>query len=483
MRWYRSLTPTQQRILLASTLSVVVMVSLLAWSVWAMLQPAQQLFPLPLPAAAGESVLPTSTPACTPTPTLIPSPTETSPFDISLAGIVASEVADARQFTTRWGTPLTVVDDTGMARAIYAHFRRWVPVVLREKLVLEALYLWHWDPLRLDAVTQSEQAVAFYAPEMEELYLRRDWDGSLEILETQLAYGYARALPDQYGDLVALIEAAPSLDRRLALTAIAEGDAFVSTLLYRGITPGEAGTEAVYEEISRAVCPQWQTEDTLLDDLSCLSFRLGVDFAVAQYQSGGVQALDEMILRPPRSTEQLLDHARYVGFEEPAVFVPLDAGLGSDWILTATETLGQAFIEIVLSEWNEGMAGEDVAVDWGGDLLQVWQGPDSGALSAWQIVWDNSSAAVRFHAALVEVLPRVLVPGLIRDTTAPAALPRGRWWSGRQGTVFLYRRADTIWLIWGTDTTAVETVGAALPRRAYFTSGAITRYVSARPDR
>ncbi len=390
-----------------------------------MLQVAQNISPLPTPAVAGESVLPTPTPARTPTPTPIPSPTATSSFDVSLAGIVASEVADARQLATRWGTPLTVVDDTGMARAIYAHFRRWAPVVPREKLVLEALYLWHWDPLRLDAVTHSEQAVAFYAPEVEELYLRHDWDGSLETLETQLAYGYARALPDQYGDLVALIEAAPSLDRRLALTAIAEGDAFVSTLLFRGITPGRAGTDVVYEEISRAVCPQWQTEDTLLDDLSCLPFRLGVDFAVAQCSSGGVQALDEMILRPPRSTEQLLDHERYLGSEEPVVFVPLDAGLGTGWILTATETLGQAFIDIVLSEWSKGTAAEDVAVDWGGDLLQVWHGPDDGVLSAWQIVWDDSSAAVRFHADLTEVLPRALVPGLIRDTTAPAGLPRG----------------------------------------------------------
>ncbi len=87
---------------------------------------------------------------------------------------------------------MTVVDDTGMAQAIYAHFQRWTPEVLREKLVLEALHLWFWDPLRLDVVAQSEQAAAFYAPEVEELYLRRDWDGSLEILESQLAYVLAK---------------------------------------------------------------------------------------------------------------------------------------------------------------------------------------------------------------------------------------------------------------------------------------------------
>ena len=36
MRWYRDLTPRQQRVLLASVLGVVVMGGLLAWSVWSM---------------------------------------------------------------------------------------------------------------------------------------------------------------------------------------------------------------------------------------------------------------------------------------------------------------------------------------------------------------------------------------------------------------------------------------------------------------
>ena len=170
MGWYRSLTPTLRRTVLGSALGVVVLAGMLAWSVWSMVQVAQSTSPLPLPSAGSESALPMPTPADTPTPTLIPSPTATPAFDISSAGIVAGEVADARQFAVRWGTPLTVVDDTGMAGAIYRHFRRFVPVVLREKLVLEALNLWLWDPLRLDVVTQSERAAAFYAPAAEELY-------------------------------------------------------------------------------------------------------------------------------------------------------------------------------------------------------------------------------------------------------------------------------------------------------------------------
>jgi hypothetical protein len=85
-------------------------------------------------------------------------------------------------------------------------------------------------------------------------------------------------------------------------------------------------------------------------------------------------------------------------------------------------------------------------------------------LAAWQIVWDDVSAAVNFYGDLTEILPRPLVPGLIRDTTATAGLPRGRWWSGERGALFLYRHIDTVWLIWGTDPETVETAAATLNR-------------------
>jgi len=462
VRWYRSLTPAQQRILLAMALALVAVVGLLGWSVWSTLQAGQGLSPLTTP-GIDDSVLPTPTPSLTPTATPSPTPTPTPQFDVSRAGIVAGQVADARNSTTRWGTPLTVVDNTGMAQAVYAHNKAWGPAAMPERSVLEALKLWDESPLRLDAVGQAEVTAALYAPEVEELYLRRDWYGSLEMLETQLAYGYARSLPDQYGDLVTRVEEAPSLDRRLTLTAVAEGDAFVSTLLYLGITPGETGTDDVYDAVSQAICPEWQTEDALLEDLSCLSFRLGTEFAVAQYRDGGTEALDEAILRPPRSTEQLLNPIAYADSEEPTVLVPLDAGLGRGWELTTTQTLGQVLTHKVLAEWTNELVEGDGAAGWAGDLLQVWHGSDDSALAAWQLDWDSLDRAVSFYFVLRDMLPNPLVRGLITDTTPEPSLPGGRWWSGGQGAVFLVRRARTVWLIWSDDAAAVESAAAGIP--------------------
>lgn len=467
MRWYRSLTRRQRIILAALALGVVLVMGLLAWSVWRTVRGTMHaepvVSPVPTPRSQTVSPLPTPTPQPSATPTVTPSPTPTPAFDVSRAGLVAEEVADARQSLTRWGTPLTLVGKTGMAQAIYRHYQVWPPLVIRARPALEGLRLWFWETLRLDVVAQTEATAAFYAPHTEELILRRDWPGDLETLETHLAYGYARALPDQYGDLLTLIDEAPTLDRKLALIAIAEGDALVSTMLYRGLDPESAAARRLRMEIAQAICPRWQLEDALLEDLTCLAYRLGSQFAVAQYQAGGTEALDELILRPPRSTEQLLDHERYVAFEQPVLLPPLTPELGDDWVLTTTETLGQALMGVVLAEWLQLPDG-DIAevVGWGGDLLQVWQGPEAETLAVWQIAWDDNSAAVRTYGALKEALPRPLVPGRISDTTPTAGLPRGRWWAGREGAAFLYRRSDTLWLIWGTGADPVEIAASAI---------------------
>jgi hypothetical protein len=471
VRWARSLTSKQRAILATLALSVIAVVSLLGWSIWRSLNAEAVDSPFAPPPTHATSVLPipppvTQTPSL-PTATKVPAPTETPTtmpgFDVSQAGLVAADVSEARQSRTRWGTPLSLVDQTGMARALYRHYQNRPPVALQAQSSLQALNLWFWDALRLDIVSQASDTAVFYVPETQELLLRRDWDGALDTLETQLAYGYARALPDQYGDLTRLMDEATTLDRKLALTAVAEGDAFIALLLHRGLMPGSDASAALQAEVARAICPRWQIEDVLLEDLTCLAFRLGTEFAVAQYLDGGTDALDEAILRPPWSTEQLIDRDRYLAFEPPHLLTPLTPELAPGWTLTTTETLGQAIIGVTLAEWHDSGGEVDAQItDWGGDLLQIWEGPDDHSLAAWQISWDNVSAAVNIYGDLTEILPRQLVSGLIRDTTATAGLPRGRWWAGERGAAFLYRKVDTIWLIWGTDPATVERTAITL---------------------
>jgi hypothetical protein len=177
---------------------------------------------------------------------------------------------------------------------------------------------------------------------------------------------------------------------------------------------------------------------------------------------GGLQALDEVILRPPRSTEQIMHIDRYLDGDEPRVLTPLEPQLGRDWTLQASDTLGEALTGFILNDWSTGQYSYEAVENWGGDLLQVWDAEDSSKLAVWQLIWDTSPAAVDFYGIMLDLMPRPLLRGIVRDTTPSAGLPRGRWWAGAQGAVFLYRRANRITLIWGSNDTAVEAVATEL---------------------
>ena len=479
MGWFRTLTPSQRRILSGLALSVVVVTGVLVWSVWSSFASPVARSPLPTPSDPPPTSTPTLTPAATATraPDPTSSPTPRPAFDTSRAGIIASEVADARQVSARWGTPLTLVDGTGLARVLHHHYLDHPLLTLRLRPVLEAFHLWFWDSLRVDVVTQSTRAASFYSPQLRELYLRRDWTGTQEALEMHLAYGYARAVPEQMGNLGALQTEASAgttiaVDRELALQAVAEGDALIAVLLHLGVTPGSPRAREIQAELAKAVCPVWQSDDPLLKELACIAFELGAHFATTLYLEGGTAAMDAAILRPPRTTKQILHPELYLqplsadaGLAQDGVRIlnPMQPNLGRGWVLTTTATMGEAMVGILLQEWSNEATEPEAVSGWTGDLLQVWENGNEERVAVWHTAWDESIIAGRFYGRLLAVLPRILVSGVIADTTPPANVPRGRWWSGDGGTAFLYRSREQVWLIWGTDADAVAAVAKEIP--------------------
>jgi hypothetical protein len=464
LRWYHGLTPAQRRILLALALGVVLVLGGLGWSVWTTVQGMTARSALVTPTSGG-SVLATATPYPTATPTPTPTVTPTPVFDVAEAGLLAAEVAEARGGLPRWNTPLTLLGEHELAVTLYHRYQAHPPLPLRIRPTLAALRLWFWgeEGVQVDPVTQAQGTAALYASEAEELYLRRVWDGPREILELQLAYGYARALADQYGDLPRLLEDAASLDRKLALMAVGDGDALLTLWGYADAEPGTRRAEVLANMVAQATIPEWQPQDPLLDDLSHLSLNLGNAFVTTLHARGDGDVVRQAVLRPPRSTEQLLHPERYLLADEPEVLLPLTVDLGPDWAPTHAETVGEALMALVLMEWSQGATLTHTLQGWDGDLLQVWQGPEDSDAVLWHTDWDTSGDAVAFYGQMLNVLPRPVLPGLVRDTTPAAGLPQGRWWAGRQGAVFLTRYIDEVWLVWGTDVAAVEAVGAALP--------------------
>lgn len=470
MRWYRTLTPLQRRILVGLALLLVTTLSVLGWLVWSSTRNWQPPSPLPTvpydlspvdTPTASPTPSATPTPTCTPTRTPTPSPTPTPAFNPANAGIIAADIADARGIIPRWSTPLTLVNEYDLAVFLHNYYNATPPLPLQIRATLEALGLWFWDDVQVWLAPQADAAAALYIPEEDSIYLRTDWDGDLQTLLWQLAHGYARAIPEQYGNLPALRAEAATLDRKLALLAVAEGDALLALWLYAGVTPGSAEAYALQAQIEAAALPYWRPADPLLDDIARLPLTLGVPFAIAQYERGGLDALNAAVIRPPRSTEQLLHPERYLAGEEPLPLLGVTPPLGRDWSLIHTETVGQALLGLTFLEWSGGALQAEAAENWGGDLLQVWERPNGGRVVLWQLAWDSSREAARVHADLIDVLPRPLLAEIVQDTTSPALLPYGRWWAGEREAVFLRRYTDRLWLVWG-DKTAVEIIGASL---------------------
>ncbi len=432
------------------TLALFAVLGLLGWAVWTTLQdtPTLSLLPTPLPG-----------PTLTASPTLTPSP---GPFfETAQAGVIAQEAAAARSLMPRWETPLTLLDTHDLSVILYHRYEAQPPFPLSDKETLQALGLWPDEDLQPDPVAQAKIAPALYFPEEGQLYLRRDWSGPHDTMQMLIAYGYALTLPDQYGDLQRLREDSSSLDQRLALEALSAGDALVTLARYRNVLPGSSEAAALLDKVAEATLPQWRGDAPILQRLSRLPLDLGRSFAVARYKTGGLPALDEAIRRPPPTTEQLLHPERYSSGEPLSALDAVSVSLGSRWTLTHTENVGEALMTFTLAEWSQGTL-TTTAEGWAGDLLQVWEGPEGKEIILWQTVWDSNSQAEAFATQM-----EALMPGRIRELrpnpTVPAKLSPGKWWTSRWGAALLQRRGSRVWLLWGTDTKTVQTLGGALP--------------------
>jgi len=451
----QNFTPRQRALLLGITGTLLAVVSIMGWSVWTTVRGTQGISLLPTP---NPSAIISSPSAQGPTDAISPTPY----FETARAGEISREVAEARGLMPRWETPLTMVDTHEMSVILYRRYQARIPFPLSERETLQAVGLWPGMDVQPDPVAQAQIATALYFPEEGQLYIKRDVT-DLDTLETRIAYGYALALPDQYGDLARLRDEPSSLDRQIALDALAAGDACIAILRYAGIEPGTTAAATLLDAIADSTLPLWRTESPDLDRLARLPMEIGCDFATARYEAGGLEALNEAIRRPPRATEQLLHPEQYESWQSLKAFDPISVSLGTQWTLTHTETVGEAMMAFTLSEW--GPETFTTTLDgWNGDLLQVWKGPESAETVLWQTAWDSDNQATTFEWQMREVLPS-RVRELIQNqgTAPPEGLPPGKWWAGRWGSAFLRRYRNQVWLVWGNDLDAVKTIGAELP--------------------
>jgi hypothetical protein len=464
-------TRRQRLVLTAMAVAVLVVFGLLASVVVITMRQAAPPSPLPTPPEI--SLLPTpAAPSPTAATPLLPTPTATRAVPLSQLQSARAVrelvriVAQARSLPPVEQIPVSFPTQHEMTIFLVQKYQQEQPqngLTLYDTLGL----IPHLDPLPLpDAAAQAANISSLYLTAGRQILLVSDRgpagpDDELALIRT-LAY----ALSDQEFVLDSLTPCRPTSDAALALQALVNGDALLTTALYAGLAPDAPEVERLAQLAADADAPTYAplADNALFERLRLFSYREGESLVAALKADGQWNSVNVAYARPPCSTAQVLHPERYLAGQavQRVALAALGPALGEGWTLQQEDTLGEFLISLHLAAHLESQATARAAADgWVGDTFALWADEQGRQLVAWRIAWDNRDEAEAFERAYILAAPRLRVPFLIA-AQSPLGLP-GRFWQGPAGAVYLVRDGRLVTIVWGPDAATVTAAAEVLP--------------------
>ena len=261
--------------------------------------------------------------------------------------------------------------------------------------------------LYLDLFT--EQIAGLYDQDTEKLYIVVEEGTFGPDDKTTLAHEYVHALQQQHFDLRSLTEAVEdNSEAAAALTALVEGDAYLQTDRYRFNFLSTEELDLLFET-GPDDSPVFDAAPYVIQKSLSYDFEVGVDFAVALVNSGGLDAIDDAFSDLPVSTEQVLHPEKYFSHEEPiSVILPDVAGaLGTGWSEVRTDFFGEFSLRTYLETAIDKGAAAQAAAGWGGDRLALLKGPQDQRVFVSLIAWDSRQDAQEFYDVALAPLSEI----------------------------------------------------------------------------
>ena len=265
---------------------------------WENPPPAVTSSPAPLPPASA----PTSTPIPIPTPTALLSPAPTSEEGIwshvqaaRLFDQIAHQVETLRSLSPRAEIPLSFLDEremTALLRRFYSGRDLETPLLPYTEIELLP---------DVSISIRPHQTVGIYVPEQEQLYVATGQQESSADDQALLAHVYVHAMQDQHFDREAMDARATTTDAALAVRALVEGDAMLSTALYRYGDLTTTDWERLTELVLQAEQPSYGEE---LDRIAAWArlqrfpYWEGRRFAYVLFQTGGWETVNSAYINP-----------------------------------------------------------------------------------------------------------------------------------------------------------------------------------------
>ena len=176
---------------------------------------------------------------------------------------------------------------------------------------------------------------------------------------------------------------------------------------------------------------------------------------------GGQAAIDELLLDPPESSEQLIHGDKLESDEQPIALVDLqhlraEVLPADQWEEPVVDRMGEQWMGSLI---NAATKRPDIArkatTGWGGDQMVLWQSIDSDAeVVTWQVVFDNPTE----HEQGVSGLRRWFYSHTANE--AEPVFANMLSWDGPTGAARLITRPNAVWLVASNNPEIADEVAA-----------------------
>jgi len=263
-------------------------------------------------------------------------------------------------------------------------------------------------PLFLDLL--GEQVLGLFNLETDELLVVADslpLDGLGKIT---MAHELVHALQQQWFDARRLVEESESnQDRALAMTALLEGDAQLSSTVYAAANLSLAEMLEMLPKAKESGVQVFQSAPEVIQKTLLFPYQAGADFVSSVQQSPGIwRQVNQIYSRPPVSTEQILHPAKYAAGENPIpVSLPTGASLiEEDWELVMEDVFGEFLLRTYLETGLPRPQSIRAASGWGGDRFRLLKDDSGRSLFVAVFLWDTSIDAGEFFEAYKDFTDR-----------------------------------------------------------------------------
>ena len=202
----------------------------------------------------------------------------------------------------------------------------------------------------------------------------------------------------------------PSLkthDETQAWLALIEGDA--------GLTSKKFIEKMKESKIGLSLLFLENYKKNALDEILFFPYKYGEKFVLFLYNLGEWDKINQAYENIPKSTEQILHTEKYLIYEEPIKVDGVILNI-SEWSIVKTETYGEYFLRIMLSNWIDENLSEKAAEGWGGDNFTFYiKENTSNYIFFWKIAWDKEEDALEFYNYFREMMNKTNSIEIIKD--------------------------------------------------------------------